>query len=1059
MVESGIIPQMHGGSKLLDEFKDDFGTVGDDGSSNDVRVIPRSAVGLQTHAAFSGTAALAEGNRPKASYLDSLIAGAKLTDTASMFRTFVDPEHPDDPNYNSGANFKALPFAPNKDEFDFLQKSNSQADWDARLARVSDIREWAKIAGDNPLTSTAPMLLDPIYIGMDALTLGGAKALRLGRVGAAIGAAAGGAGVSLAAGQSRPQSINEVFSMALMNGAVTAGLFRAGKLAPRDPDFPGEALTAAAQAIKPKVTLAEAQARGTKEYVDELVPEQRVQREVAPGKFVTDIIPATTRRMEKVKPKVTPEEAAASRQPIEPEQAEALVEDVEKTWAQRAGEKLQWNMRKQMASYGKVGEEIADLLFDNNSNLAKTSVESHHRSIRAGLTTHQRIFEDILKEELKQRGAGLIKRIQSPRKATAIQAEVEEQVLNEMRRREQYSRKGIAVPDIDLAPRIKAMADALDKATAASAKELTAAGVRGGEDLTSLSGWFSRRWSVSRIEEAMEKFKRAGMSAERADMAAKKLLALSLRLENGWDKVLSYDIAAAIINRTIRKGYFEDAAFNAHQGTGTLNTMRDILKEEGLSGQRLQRALDVLAGKNAESGKAGFLKHRLDMDYSAATFVDGQMVRVTDMMDQGIVTNFERYLDGVASQAAWARSGVKDANELEKLKSKLMHDIKDPVKRAEAEKLWTDSTGFLRGEPAGEAMNTHVRTMAMWGRSIALANSGLWQVMEYSNIMAKYGMVKTLKVAMKEMPILRRVWGDMAKDKLVSTQLKHMLSRQSEQDMRLRPYLHRFEDNFEMAVGSEMQLRLQQTEQLVPYVNAMRYIHHHQAVVSANLITDRLAQAAKGNTQAREMLAKYGIDSGVMDKLSREVSLHGMDTAKWSEEVWAGVRPTFSKMMDEAVLHARLGDMPAFARFDNVGKFLFTYRSFMLTAHNKALAGGLARDGSAGVALLMMYQFPLAMLAVRAQEVIQGREEASTEDLAWKAVGMMGGLGIFSELVGVASGQKGAFGSPGTIPIDRVYAAASQAFSGDAGGTAEAIGAMAPVLALTPLIHQLQNKE
>jgi hypothetical protein len=158
------------------------------------------------------------------------------------------------------------------------------------------------------------------------------------------------------------------------------------------------------------------------------------------------------------------------------------------------------------------------------------------------------------------------------------------------------------------------------------------------------------------------------------------------------------------------------------------------------------------------------------------------------------------------------------------------------------------------------------------------------------------------------------------------------------------------------------------------------------------------------------------------------------------------------KMMDEAVLHQRLGDMPAFAAFDQVGKFVFTYRSFVLTAHNKVLAGGLERNGSGAVALMMAYQFPLAAMAVQAQSVLNGKGTLSDKDMALKAFGQMGALGMFGEGISVASGQKGSFGAPGLIPIDRAYALTGSVASGNwekAGGD---LYKMMPILGVaTPL--------
>jgi hypothetical protein len=136
-------------------------------------------------------------------------------------------------------------------------------------------------------------------------------------------------------------------------------------------------------------------------------------------------------------------------------------------------------------------------------------------------------------------------------------------------------------------------------------------------------------------------------------------------------------------------------------------------------------------------------------------------------------------------------------------------------------------------------------------------------------------------------------------------------------------------------------------------------------------------------------------------------------------------------MMDEAVLHSRMGDMPAFAQFDNLGKFMFMYRSFMLTAHNKLLVGRFHRDGPGAVGLLMLYQFPLAYMAVQAQSVLSGKGTMTEEDAAKRALGVMGGLGAGTELTNIAFGFNNQFTTPGFIPFDRAIGLAMSVAEGD----------------------------
>jgi hypothetical protein len=162
-------------------------------------------------------------------------------------------------------------------------------------------------------------------------------------------------------------------------------------------------------------------------------------------------------------------------------------------------------------------------------------------------------------------------------------------------------------------------------------------------------------------------------------------------------------------------------------------------------------------------------------------------------------------------------------------------------------------------------------------------------------------------------------------------------------------------------------------------------------------------------------------------------------------------------MMDEAVLHSRMGDMPAFAQFDNLGKFLFMYRSFVLTAHNKLLVGRYHRDGPGAVGLLLAYQLPLAYMAVQAQSVVSGKGVMEDEDAVKKAVGVMGGLGLGTEVVNIAFGKNSQITMPGLIPFDRVLAVGTNAIEGDGAGTAQAAVAAIPLMAIMHPIRSMTN--
>ena len=775
------------------------------------------------------------------------------------------------------------------------------------------------------------------------------------------------------------------------------------------------------------------------------VPERIEERVITPA------VPARTERR-------LVREAVYGDYPTVPKQTIDTVEDAidEYTNADPATTG-QWSLRRTLAGFGPVGKEVSDLLF----HPGKPSVDSHRVAVRADFVRKQKVYEDLLQQAMAQDGFGLLKRITPWRsvEASKAQAKLEDAVRLEMHRREQLTRQGRPISYDGVEPRVKAMADALDEVHALARKEMQAAGVEGAEALEAMPGWLHRKWSASKVHEMEQAIVRTGKTAEEAHREVVRLVALSLRKANGWDDMLAYDIGAAIINRAKRKGYFEDALFNASEGAGTMKQLRDILSEEGLSGQRLERALEVLRQQSDEAGKAGFMKHRVDLDYRAAKAVGDQTFRVIDLIDNRVTHLVDQYLDGVSTQVAFARMGLKKRSDIEALRTRFAHSLNPGSKQMEeGVRLFDQSFARMEGRPLGDPMPEFLRLTGMYGRMIALANSGLWQLTEYATAMAEYGVLRTTKHMLKEMPLARKLFDDLRADKATAGSLHRVLSEHSQNNLRLRPFMYRYEDNVELDAASGLHLAAQQAQQLVPYANVMKWIHGHQARVVANLIVERLQQAARGDKAAIAGLQKYGIGRQVMERLRRELPTKGANVDNWSDGLWEAVRPAFANMMDEAVLHSRMGDMPAFAQFDNLGKFLFMYRSFMLTAHNRLLVGRLHRDGPGAVGLLMLYQFPLAFMAVQAQAVMSGKGPMTEEDAAKRALGVMGGLGAGTELTNIAFGFNNQITTPGYIPFDRALRLALSVAEGDPNeiakngvATLPILGIMQPVRSFTAL--------
>jgi hypothetical protein len=717
----------------------------------------------------------------------------------------------------------------------------------------------------------------------------------------------------------------------------------------------------------------------------------------------------------------------------------------QRTVAQAVGQKLEWSLHKTLSSFSTKAKEVADMLVDSPLEMSGNSVVNQHRAIRADLQAPQIAYENLLAKHLASQGAGLLQRIVNPRASLAKQRAVERDVMMEMLRRNRLSTDGMPISHAGVAPHVKEMADALEVVSKAARAEQERSGVFGAENLPTAEGYIHRRWDISKVEDIEQALVAGGHTLDSARQVILDTVSIGIQRANGWDAQLASDVAKAILDRTRMKGYFEDTAFRRGLGEDGIAEIHSILSGSGISGSRAQRVLDVLTGKADEAGKAGTLKHRVDMTMDEPIIMpDGSTKTIADMLDTNVSAITDRYLDGVAAQAAFARKGLTKSSDILALRKDLLESIPQVSEREKAAKLFDNTVASLQGNPVGEELPAMMRNAQAVTQMVGLARAGLFQFTEYATAMAQFGAARTVASMFKELPVVRSILGDTKE----AGHLANVLSRNASQDYRIRPFMSRLEDNFEVPVSDAVQMSLMQAKQLVPYLNALKFVQGHQARMVGNLIVNTFERAAAGDVKALSALEHYGLESPIMQRVRADVAAHGMDTAKWSDATWDGVRAPLTKMMDDAVLRNRTGEIPAFAQFTSTGKFLFTFRSFVLGAHNKVLAGSLHRDGFSGLGLVMLYQMPLTFLATSSANALAGKKPKDDKAALGEAFSQMGSLGLLSEAVGVAFQNKQQFGSPGTIAIDRVYKLGSAAASGNAGQAGSAALSMVPLLSV-----------
>lgn len=995
----------------------------------------RGAIGFAESAAIREQRAATE----DPSYLVAAGAAVDQWVTSRVLRRLARPSFENEEPLDVKEALKHLDMRLSEDELSYiLDVAKGKQSFEYALQQVQNQRMAHQVMGNHPVVGLAASFLDPIFFALPVTAPAGMLGKGIASR-AAAGASAAAAVGALTALQEGPVSDKEIALNMLAAATFGAALYQPGKAPVLPADHPANAAAKVVESIRntPEVKTTSQEASGAAKTAEGISPYAEDAKTAQNGSMSV--------------PGALPDSAFVN-------QVEKLYEQQNKSVFAKAGHALAWNMYKTFEGFGPVGKKVADIFFDNNADLSKLSMESHREAILADARSLQYQYEDALREEMARRGAGLLKQLNpfTTRQAFEVQQQIEKEVHLEMLRREQMNRLGVPRDDSNVAPAIKRMADHLDALHGMLLREMKRAGVEGAEDIAAVEGYVSRRWNSLQIERTIQRLEQKGLEKEAAKTKVADLIGLGLRYANpGMDADLARKIGRAVINRALRKGEYNDAVLSTMRDSATLGALRDELKALELAPEDVDRVMQIMQGRSNEAGKPGYLKPRLDLDYRAAMLVDGEMVRITDLIDSNISKIVDRYTQAVSTQVAMAKMGLKKRSDIENLRQEFLQSL-PYEKREEAAKLFDDVIAYWRGDPSGTRMNDTFRLIQGFNRTVALAWSGLWQVTELANTMAKYGLMSTLKYAIKEFPLFRKLVQNPSPQEARS--IVNILADQSAMGMRLRPFVTRFEDGYEIDASNMAHLWMQKANEMVPYANALKVVHHLHARITANLIVDRLRLAAEGNKKAIQAVTRYGVPESILPELKRAINQHGLFVDAWPDTVWDAIRPGIMRMMDEAVMKARLGDMPHFAVFDSIGKFLFMYRSFILATHNKVLAGTLMREGLGALALVMLYQFPLALAAVQAQAVLTKGKPLEDKKLVAEAVAQMGAIGLISEPFKWITGQQNALGAPGLIPMDRGIKLMKGVVGLDPEKAGSAALSLLPIAAANPVINAISRR-
>lgn len=692
----------------------------------------------------------------------------------------------------------------------------------------------------------------------------------------------------------------------------------------------------------------------------------------------------------------------------------------------------EWSLMKTFSSYSPESAAFAKQFLADPLNPGSISAANIHRELDTRLAAPYIQYEQMVKEHVGAGFRGYMRRMVNPKEAQARQHEFESSVRFEMDMRNENPKYRGADPAVAKA------ADKLHEYGQAVAKEWERKGAVDPGFAEMNPNYYTHRMSLEKLNKITD--------AAGGQKAVVTALASSIVRKSAMQPETAKVVAYAMVERARRKGLGIDNA-GVRMDDLAREEFETLIKGGGFSEDAVNQALAMLGRKAPDAGKAPTLKSRIPL--SMFDDIGNSGYKVRDLFDDNLLTLSTSYHNRtVGRMAAWDM-GVREAKDWVKWREKIAYSISDSGKRRNALEEFDNIEKYFSGAATGEAIPNAMRMINAMNTATGLAASGLWQVVEYGRLMQQYGAISTTRAMLKSIPESRALWKAIKNgDKQTAWDIEEVLTASVANDIRIRPLVQQFEDMFSAEKGPWMQ-RAELAKDGAMFVNGQKYIHFHQSRTMAALAVQNLRKAAMGDANAAKRFALHGGTPELMQAIRKEIDKHGTKPELWDDAVFTRTRSVLLSAMDDAVVRARLGELPAWAEFSQLGKFLFKFRTFVLAAHNKTTVGTLHNEGVVAMAQLLMYQMPLAMLATSANMAIRGEDIGTVEEVAKRSVTYLSAIGLASEVTGVLFGNSRSFGTPGMLFVDKLYGTAAAAAKGDTNAAAAGLISAIPLVSLT----------
>lgn len=385
-------------------------------------------------------------------------------------------------------------------------------------------------------------------------------------------------------------------------------------------------------------------------------------------------------------------------------------------------------------------------------------------------------------------------------------------------------------------------------------------------------------------------------------------------------------------------------------------------------------------------------RRRMDWDWNTVhNTQSGFKLSMGTLSGGSAYSNLEGYSRRMAHLNGLAQYGLSQQS-LKELLEGYIDKAPQGVNPQKVRKFLMNVEDDLIGRPTGGSVSQSIRSAQAIADPMLLANSGIFGVMDVATQFIRVGVIRSfphiyrgLRASFKNMKGMSK---ENAKD------LEDIFTGKLMQGSRWKNFMTHYSDNFAIESGG-IHESAQYYGQSARFLNLSESVKRMQIGILMGTYLRAIRGTVKGGTHHENFLRnKMRMSDELIQGIKTEWSKHGESIDNWNADVRIAMEQKIFHESDNLAYTVQKGEVPAILEYDHVGKVIFPYMRFAFAMNQKVLRRTVNRDGLAGISLLLMAQFPIAMLIASAINLRKGNE--ADKDLATGTLRAMTAGGIWN---------------------------------------------------------------